>query len=595
MEEDVVILRVDTGEAVKSVGDLRYNISEYKKILNETKIGTAEYQEALKGLTESQNALRGAMNANTASLEQVSQAAMGLGDSYNALVNRLADLKREWRSTTDEAKRANLGAQILEVNNRLKEMDASVGNFQRNVGDYANGVAKGLDAFTKGVGNAIPGLNSFKLAADGISKSPFIAIIGLLVNLFVKLVQRMKETKEGQERINRITTAFGKILEPINALVGWISDALGALFDWLAPAISKVATWLGKVSTKIAGVGNVILQYLLAPIRSVIAVVKGAAKIIGDIFKGNWGKIKEDAKEVGKGVGDAWKKGFDVSANYEAGKKAGEDVLAGFGSRSNKKKAKEKGKEMGSIIGEAIIDGTRDALDALEESEYWDKYTRDEADKAMDAALERQKKREEAARREQELTAKIWEEEQKEREEKEKQRAENMKKTWETSVSAVAGIIGSLADIYEASGEQSEASEKRIKALRIASATISMIQGAIGAYTQAAATIAPPFGMIIGAANAATVTAAGLANIAKMRSTSLSGGSTSTTAPSGFKSSSVSAAAPVQAAATPTALATLANDTAILNSMGNQRVYILASDIEASNNARRVQVAETTF
>ena len=594
MEEDVVILRVDTGEAVKSVGDLRYNISEYKKILNETEIGTAEYKEALKGLTESQNALRGAMNANTASLEDVSQAAAGLGDSYNALVNRLADLKREWRSTTDEAKRANLGAQILEVNNRLKEMDASVGNFQRNVGDYANGVAKGLDAFTKGLGNAIPGLNSFKLAADGISKIPFIAIIGIVVNLFVKLVQRMKQTEEGQQRINKLMSAVNKILEPVRAVIGWITDMVGTLFDWLGDALGGVVKFLHKVTSSLAGVGNAILQYILAPIRSAIAVIKGVAKIIGDIFTGKWSKVKEDAKEIGQGVGDAWKKGFAFKANYKAGKEATDNFLAGIASK--KKKAKETGVQTGQAVAEGIAEGFDKAVEKALDSGVKKMNDR------LRAAMEERKQiladvaefEKEVASESDAISAEVGEGILKQFAAQE-QRAKDVKKTWETSVSAVASIIGSLADIYEASGDQSAASERRIKALRIASATISMIQGAIGAYTQAAATIAPPFGMIIGAANAATVTAAGLANIAKMRSTSLSGGSTSTTAPSGFKSSSVSAAAPVQAAATPTALATLANDTAILNSMGNQRVYILASDIEASNNARRVQVAETTF
>ena len=40
MADEVVILRVDTGAAVKSVADLRFNIAEYKKALNDAEIGT---------------------------------------------------------------------------------------------------------------------------------------------------------------------------------------------------------------------------------------------------------------------------------------------------------------------------------------------------------------------------------------------------------------------------------------------------------------------------------------------------------------------------------------------------------------------------
>lgn len=590
--DDVVILRIDTGEAVKSVGDLRYNISQYKQQLNNLEIGTKEYQETLEQLNANQNALRGAMNATTASMEEVTQAANGLGTSYNALVNQMAELKKQWRATSDEATRANLGLQIRQINDQLKELDASTGNFQRNVGDYANGVKKGLDAFTKGVGNAIPGLRSLNTVMDGFAKNPFVAILGLIVGLFARVINKMKETEEGQARLNKLMAAVGKILEPINVVIGWISDAVGDLIDWLSEALPKVTSWLGKVSAKLAGVGNAILQFLLAPLRSVIAVVKGVAKIIGDIFKGNWSKVKEDAKGIGTDIGDAWKKGFDVSANYETGKKAGEKVISGIASRMNRNKAKKAGKQLGSAVAEGVGESFQQQVDkALEEG----------FKKSMQRAKEYAQNMKEIADIskgiEEEITAEVDAISEAEGEailnsfEQQKEAAENMKKAWSTSISSIASMLGSLADIYESYSDGSEKSEQRIKALRIASATIQTIQGAIGAYMQAVTTIAPPAGIIIGAANAATVTAAGLANIAKMRSTSLSGSSTPSVAPM----SGVAASLPSRQVAAPAAVATLASDTRTLNAMGAQRVYILSSDIEASNTARKVQVAETTF
>lgn len=591
MEEDVVIISVKTGEAVKNIQELKENLAYYRKELNTAGFDGDKYEESIKGITEAQNALRAAMNGTAQSAEELTKANVNLDASYNGLVNQMAELKKAWRATTDEAVRANLGAQINSINDRLKEMDASVGNFQRNVGDYANGVKKGLDAFTKGVGNAIPGLRSLNAVADGFAKNPFVATIGLLVGLFAKIIQRMKSTEEGQARINKLMAAVGKILEPINAVIGWIADKLGQLFDWLGDALGGVTKFLRKITSSLAGVGNAILQYILAPIRTAISVIKGVAKIIGDIFTGKWGKVKEDAKEMGQGIGDAWKKGFAVKANFKAGKDAADNFLDGIASK--RKKAKETGKG----IGQAVQEGIQEGFD-------WKAFNA-ELDKSLEIGL---KKRTEAVKQflqdiedfDKEVAAETTEITDQVGEQllaqfaAQKQHAEDVKKTWQTSISAVASLLGSLADIYEASADKTAASEKKIKALRIASATISMIQGAIGAYTQAAANIAAPWGMIIGAANAATITASGLANIAKMRSTSLSG-SSSTTATASYPTASVSTTAPVQAAASPAALATLANDTRILNAMGNQRVYILASDIEASNNARKVQVAETTF
>ena len=65
---------------------------------------------------------------------------------------------------------------------------------------------------------------------------------------------------------------------------------------------------------------------------------------------------------------------------------------------------------------------------------------------------------------------------------------------------------------------------KRSKALKIADATISGIQGSIGAFSQAMATLPPPAGAIVGTVSAALVAASTAANIAKISSTTFDGG-----------------------------------------------------------------------
>jgi hypothetical protein len=99
--------------------------------------------------------------------------------------------------------------------------------------------------------------------------------------------------------------------------------------------------------------------------------------------------------------------------------------------------------------------------------------------------------------------------------------------------------------------------------------------------------------MILGAIQAATVTATGMANIAKLRSTNVKGGG------SGNASVSMPAAvaAPsVQPEVTTTRAITTNSEEERLNQMASpQRVYILDSDLQANEQARRVQVAETTF
>lgn len=153
-QEKVIILKVGTTEAVKSVNDLKSNIKELKKTLGELEIGSDEYQSVLKELTVNQNALKDAMYATTGTMDDVVGAAKGLTSSYNSLVRQMSELKKEWRATNDEARRNEIGQQIDEINAKLKEMDSSVGNFGRNVGNYVSHW-EGMPEITKDFGTAM--------------------------------------------------------------------------------------------------------------------------------------------------------------------------------------------------------------------------------------------------------------------------------------------------------------------------------------------------------------------------------------------------------------------------------------------------------
>lgn len=173
-------------------------------------------------------------------------------------------------------------------------------------------------------------------------------------------------------------------------------------------------------------------------------------------------------------------------------------------------------------------------------------------------------------------------------------RRQRMSAIMQSSAGAISSILTSVADAYEASAGDSEAAAERVKGIRIAAATIDTISGAIGAYMQASATIPPPAGQIIGAIQAAAVTAAGIAQIAQIKNTDISGGSSSSP-------SSGSMSAVVPAPTLDTEIPTVRNLTGAseeerLNRMAeDQRVYILSSDIEASQNSRRVRVRESSF
>ena len=258
-----VILKVGTGEAVKNVGELRENIKQLKAALNDQDLsnpeGMKKYNELLGELKINQNALKDAMYATTASWDDITNAATGAniafdqnnklvnmqGVSYNALVHEMADLKQAWQATTDEMERAALGERINSVNDQLKSMDASVGNYQRNVGNYIGAVdhvAASFGSMGKGAQSVIAPIKGVTTGLKTLSATPAIAMLGLLANVLQKVIEGLKSSEEN-------TNAMTQALSPFAA----IGDTVTKVLQGLGGVLAKVVGGFGKLISAIFG------------------------------------------------------------------------------------------------------------------------------------------------------------------------------------------------------------------------------------------------------------------------------------------------------------------------------------------------------
>ena len=158
---------------------------------------------------------------------------------------------------------------------------------------------------------------------------------------------------------------------------------------------------------------------------------------------------------------------------------------------------------------------------------------------------------------------------------------------------AVSGVMNSIADIMASNSRNDVQAAEKAKAVRIASATIDTIAGAVGAYMQTVKNVPPPTGIPLAIANAAVVTAAGLANIAKIKAQNIGDAASGGEGGAAFGG----ATAPQMDMSIPQmAMMTGASNEAILNQMRrDQKVYILSSDLQAEGRRVEVQQAETTF
>ena len=136
--EIVNVLTIKTEDSQKTIKGLKKEISDLKKVLDNAVIGTEEFEQANRDLKVAQNELKAAMTGQKQSVD-------ALDGSYDALVQEMAKLKKEWRATADVVKRDDLGKQIDNINDQLKELDATIGNNQRKVGAYAEEFGKALE------------------------------------------------------------------------------------------------------------------------------------------------------------------------------------------------------------------------------------------------------------------------------------------------------------------------------------------------------------------------------------------------------------------------------------------------------------------
>ena len=256
MDDEVIILSVETGEAVKNVGELRANITAYKEALETLDIGSKEYADTLNALQVNQAALKGAMHATTAegedqgkTMEQIAKDAMGLGTSYNSLVRQMALLDQQFRASEDDVERMALGKQIKDINDQLKKFDEDRGKFGRNVGNYKSALDGIGDAFQKTAGSAGAVINPVKNVTAGfkaLSATPAIAILGLLANILSEVVKAMKSSEEGVEGMTAAFGVFSGIGTMVTNLLQGIAKGLGALATAFVGLLEK----LGLVNDK---------------------------------------------------------------------------------------------------------------------------------------------------------------------------------------------------------------------------------------------------------------------------------------------------------------------------------------------------------
>lgn len=517
------VLSVDVGGAITNIKEYKQHIDSLKGTLLGLEKGTEQYNAVATELVKEQQ-----------KLTEVMDVAKGKGEavegSYDNLSKTMSELKKQFKATGDEAERANLALKINDINNQLKDMDASVGVFSRNVGNYSQ-------AYEEAFKTVIGSLDN----VDGLLGE----VAGNVNSLFPLIKQTTAAATAGLKGIKKAiaTTGIGLLIVAVGELAAHFDDvrrAVGVTDDKFQEFKSTVTGVLKTIVAGVVGVGNSILQFLITPIKTFIEVVKGAGTLIKDVFTGNFKKIKEDAVSAGNAVTNALNSGIKFKANFNKGKEFADNLIQDIQDNLNKSDKNPVTVTVQPKLKEVDTSNLNSGEDInLKLRQEEEKQALKDQEKINKEYIDIEKDLYSELNSNLDQYNKDYFEKFKEQQEEEARVLEERRNNIKSFVSSTSDIIGMVADAWESSiksqietGKLSEEEGKKqfekVKALETAVAIINTLAAGVEAFkgiTKASG------GWALAAAIAQMVATigVGMAQVAKIQSTQLGTKSTQVT------------------------------------------------------------------
>lgn len=208
-----------------------------------------------KSLIETQKAILDNTEANKKNNAEIKSTKTLLDNeatSVNALRAQLAQnttelnkMSEAQRTTSKEGR--DLTEQTKALSDKLKELEKSVGDNRRNVGNYAESVKDGIlqtQGLTGGTGalvgqmkSGITGVQAFNAA---LKANPIIFVVSLVLTLIGIIEKLMKRNSE-------LATSLQAAFAPFKAIFGRLLDWITGLFEGVAFVLENIAkgvTWL---------------------------------------------------------------------------------------------------------------------------------------------------------------------------------------------------------------------------------------------------------------------------------------------------------------------------------------------------------------
>ena len=177
-------------------------------------------------------------------LNRAVQTSVGNFDTLNQAIGETEDALGKLDPVKDAKKFKVLQKEIKELRDRQEDVEIASRRFTEALAEQPGII--GL------VGGSLDGLRG---TIKVFMANPIIAVVTGIAGAFIAMRESLTKTSEGQETLNRISEAFGKIMGPIFALIEKVAlpifEKFADLLGFVAEGFNKFARFLGVSGDKI--------------------------------------------------------------------------------------------------------------------------------------------------------------------------------------------------------------------------------------------------------------------------------------------------------------------------------------------------------
>lgn len=223
----------------ETISALRTSLRELSKEYKKGAISEEEYKSKRDATVSQLRTLTEQNKQYLAILRNHTQVAIATTGSYNEMKASMLQLEKEYYNLSQAAREGAKGMDILnsigKLNQQLKDIDAQMGNYQRNVGNYASGW-NGLNVSIQQIARELPALS--------VSANTFFLAISNNLPMFVDELKKARIEYELAKKSNQ--TAIPVFKQVLSSLLSW-QTALVVGITLLSSYGGEITKWVGSL------------------------------------------------------------------------------------------------------------------------------------------------------------------------------------------------------------------------------------------------------------------------------------------------------------------------------------------------------------